>query len=633
MWSARILRRVLPGLLATGMAFAMLPVHAAVTGEKSETVYVTADVMGRPESVLVSVCVTNPEEADTLRDVTALTDIENVGGSEAPALQPDGSWLFQAEGEDVYYQGAADPDSLPLAMTVTYTLDGKPVTGQALAGKSGRVGITVHFSNRHRETVSVKGENLSLYTPFTVITMITLDEKFSNITAENAKVMAEAGVNTVTGVMFPGLAANIDAEAEDQLADSFTVTADVVDFELTSITAIAVTGIMDADDLNDTDDMQEMVDGVDEMSDAGDELYDGTDEIYDGAREFEDGLIEYLDGIRSLYEGSMEATDGATELQEGVAELADGAGELADGARELADGVGELYSSIAGAGSGGAAGGLDPNAVAAEVGRITSGLATAIGAAGQNSQVPEAVKQALAASDPPITIDDATLSAIVAATAGVVAGVIAQDTKNGIPAAVGEAYQSGAAAAGNAAQAAVSAQMSQLLSGIAQLKSGADQLADGAKEMADGVYELVDGVGEFRDGMIDIEEALRELDEAGEELREGIDDLADGLRELRDGVRELNEEGLKELASNTSDMQILLDRKDAMVELGQDYDTFAGKPEGMAGTVKFVFETESIFVEKPIPVPEEAPAGAEPEEEPGFFARIWNWIKNLFGGE
>jgi len=69
------------------------------------------------------------------------------------------------------------------------------------------------------------------------------------------------------------------------------------------------------------------------------------------------------------------------------------------------------------------------------------------------------------------------------------------------------------------------------------------------------------------------------------------------------------------------------------VALGQDYDTFGGKPEGMAGTVKSVFETESIFVEKPIETaaPEDLPAEAEPVEEPGCFARIWNWIKNLFG--
>jgi hypothetical protein len=109
------------------------------------------------------------------------------------------------------------------------------------------------------------------------------------------------------------------------------------------------------------------------------------------------------------------------------------------------------------------------------------------------------------------------------------------------------------------------------------------------------------------------------------------------MREVRDGVRKLNEEGIQELLENTQDINTALKRKDLIIELGENYQTFSGMPKDCTGTVRFVVTTESIYQPKEI-VPQGAESenpldGQEAEEkQPNIFEQIWNWFIGLFGG-
>ena len=109
----------------------LLPTHGSTEG-KEETVYVIADAQGQPERTIVSAWLKNPDETDTITDRSDLNGIENVKGDESFTKDADGSLVWDAHGNDIYYQGDSDRE-LPLAVRVSYKLDGKLVSPEELA--------------------------------------------------------------------------------------------------------------------------------------------------------------------------------------------------------------------------------------------------------------------------------------------------------------------------------------------------------------------------------------------------------------------------------------------------------------------------------------------------------------------
>lgn len=65
--------------------------------------------------------------------------------------------VWTTDGEDVYYQGTSDKE-LPVTLKVTYTLDGKEVTAEELAGRSGHVVIRFDYENNQYENVEIDGK-------------------------------------------------------------------------------------------------------------------------------------------------------------------------------------------------------------------------------------------------------------------------------------------------------------------------------------------------------------------------------------------------------------------------------------------------------------------------------------------
>ena len=123
--------------------------HAAESG-KEETVYVLADARGRSREIIVSEWLKNKEGKEELSDRSSLTDIENVEGYETYTKKEDGSLVWAADGNDIYYRGRSDR-ALPVDVKVSYKLDGKEISPEDLAGKSGRV--TIRFDYENHETV------------------------------------------------------------------------------------------------------------------------------------------------------------------------------------------------------------------------------------------------------------------------------------------------------------------------------------------------------------------------------------------------------------------------------------------------------------------------------------------------
>jgi putative membrane protein len=184
---------------------------------KEETVYVITDASGKNSSVIVSDWLKNSSGKKTIDDASFLEDITNVAGEESFTKNADGTITWNADGSDIYYQGTTTKQ-LPVDMKISYTLDGKAISAEELAGKSGHVVIRFDYTNNTGEEKTINGKTRTVKVPFAMVTGLELNEgKFSNITASNGKVISEGKRAFVVGMAFPGLSESLSLSDNSDL--------------------------------------------------------------------------------------------------------------------------------------------------------------------------------------------------------------------------------------------------------------------------------------------------------------------------------------------------------------------------------------------------------------------------------
>ncbi|MEE3495137.1 MAG: hypothetical protein VZR06_08250, partial [Butyrivibrio sp.] len=340
---------------------------------KVETVYVNADASGAANDIIVSEWLKNDGSAE-IADKTELKDIVNVKGDETFKDNGDGTLTWNAKGSDIYYQGVTDK-KLPVNMKITYTLDGKEIKPEDLAGKSGKVTIRFEYENTDKQTVDVDGKEIDVFTPFVMMSGMKLDgDKFSNVEVSNGKVISDGGNFIVMGVAVPGLKDSLDIsedkweelddeELEKKLGNSFEISADTTDFELGMTITMASSDILSdfgMSDLAGSDKIDNLKDNMDKLNDGSSALVDGSKELkngtgelrngvsdlYDGTKEFKDGTKELLNGtgklsggMKDFYSGIVKYTNGAHDLRNGTAALEEGITAAKDGSSTLRKGM------------------------------------------------------------------------------------------------------------------------------------------------------------------------------------------------------------------------------------------------------------------------------------------------------
>lgn len=321
---------------------------------KEETVYVLADSTGKERKVIVSDHLINDENKDTIEDASTLKDIENVKGDET--FKQDGSKLtWQADGNDIYYQGTSTKET-PVSQTITYSLDGKEVKPEELAGKSGKVTIRFDYTNNETVKTKIAGKEEEIYVPFAAVSGMVLDDSFSNVKVTNGKVISDGKNNIVVGYALPGLKESLDVDDSDfdgdvSIPDYVEVTADVENFSLST----TMTVVMNATNFISKDgdaDLSEVDDMLDTLTDATDQLKDGSGELADGVDTLKSKMGEFKDGVGTLKNGIKDYTDGASTLSTGIGTLKSGVDTLAGSVPTLISGVGTLKDGSASAAKG-----------------------------------------------------------------------------------------------------------------------------------------------------------------------------------------------------------------------------------------------------------------------------------------
>lgn len=309
---------------------------------KEESVYVKADASGNVKKTTVSEWLKNPEKG-TISDTSELKDIKNVKGDETFETGSNNNVSWKSEGNDIYYQGTIDKE-LPVDVKVSYKLDGKSISPKDLKGKSGKVEIQFSYDNKSKQTVNVNGEDVEMYTPFTMVSAMMLSsDEYSNVSVENGKLISDGDKNIVVGVAFPGLANDLnlkDLDMDIDIPETVTITADVKDATVGTSITMASAELMNEFGLDD-------IDSFDDLQDSIDDLEDATNQLVDGSKEAADGSKELADGVGTLNDGAGTLASGAGTLADGVNTLNEKSGTLVSGVNTLASGVGTYTAGVA----------------------------------------------------------------------------------------------------------------------------------------------------------------------------------------------------------------------------------------------------------------------------------------------
>lgn len=303
---------------------------------KDETVYVIASADGTVKKVIVSDWIKNELGKAKINDKSELSDIENVKGDESYTLDSDNSRVWDAEGNDIYYQGNIEKE-LPVDLYVTYKLNGKTVSPEELAGKSGKVTIRFDYTNKQYEYVEINGKKEKIYVPYAMLTGVLLDnDNFKNIKVSNGKLINDGSRTAVIGIAFPGLQENLALDPDKfEIPDYVEITADAENFEMDTTITIATNELFNEIDTDKISSIDDLSGSLNKLTEAMNQLIDGSSQLYEGLGALLDKSNELVAGIDQLAAGAEQLKSGAAELDDGVAELQDGAAKLSLGLNVL----------------------------------------------------------------------------------------------------------------------------------------------------------------------------------------------------------------------------------------------------------------------------------------------------------
>lgn len=320
---------------------------------KDETVYVLTGADGSVKKIIVSDWLKNELGSASVADKSDLSDIENVKGDESYTINGDNMTVWDAQGNDIYYQGNIQKE-LPVGLSVRYYLDGKSVSPEELKGKSGKVTIRFDYENRQYETVQINGVNQRIYVPFAMLTGMILDnDTFQNVQITNGKLVNDGDRTVVVGLAFPGLQENLNLSRDDlSIPDSVEITADVTNFSLGMTVTLACNdlfsqlGDVDLTSLDSTSALDQLTGAMDQLLSGSSSLYEGLSTLLDKSGELVSGVEELAQGAAAIKSGADSVDDGAAQLKAGLANLSSGLNTLSANSEALNSGAKQVFNSL-----------------------------------------------------------------------------------------------------------------------------------------------------------------------------------------------------------------------------------------------------------------------------------------------
>ena len=621
----KMISKVISGTLLCSMVGYTLPVFAYT---KDETVYSKLDSNGDNYKTIVSTHIKNTENSDLINDLSDLLNIKNTSGDET-YTQDGNKFVWNANKNDIYYQGESSKE-LPIECNVKYELDGKEVSANEIAGKSGKVKITLQYTNKEERIVDVNGKKVKMYVPFVVIVgTIIENENARNIEVSSGKVVDDGSKTVVVGMAMPGLQESLGlSDDEVEIPSNVEITMDATNFETSSIMSYVTPKVLEEDDLKVFDDLDEIYGKVNTLQSS-------MNQIQDGANTLKDGTTELATGANKLKNGTTELANGANTLKNGVTSAYNGAqtifSEVAkstqslknDKTEALDDATLESIKKQAAASSQL----TDEQKAQIKAQAQTSSVLTeeqkaqikaqasakAVLTDAQKNQITNLAKKGAVLTDAqknqiieqaqanyPTTLTDAEKALLIAtaqstatqtavATALTVAQQIATQTAEttALETAQQIATQTAITTALTTAQSTATTTAMQTSTTVAK------QVGNQAKKTF--TNQVVSQMNTLGNGLNQLTSGLSELNNGAATLADGTNQVNDGATTLADGIKTFNEEGIKKICNYINgDVKDLTTRVQKLTDLSKDYNNFTMLDGKNDGEVKFIMIADAV---------------------------------------
>lgn len=465
----------------------------SLPSKKEETVYIDADANGNIKEINDEIILKIAEVSDFIKDVSSLTDIKNTKGDEEYIIRGNEIY-WENHGEDIEYKGKTAAE-IPVSVNITYFLDGKEISPEKLAGKSGDVRMRFEYENHTNVTKDINGNEVNVHIPFMANTIVMLpSDIFTDIDTDGGKLMSMGDDNVVLGTVYPGLSddlmfENYELTKDIEMKEYMEITAHAEGFELDFTATVLSLGLFSDVEDEDLSDIEEKADDMDELKDGIKDMRDGADDLYDAVDEM-DGYVDDLSEAATKFRDATQVL-----LYEAMPGVNSGVDKLYDGSRSLTEGMNMLIGAL-GATS------------------VSSGDAGNMAAlANSNDPTTKAVVALVKdmAMLEAMTKNDPTVSAQVSLVKKDVIAIL------------------GILNSGN----------DQLTEGLKKIKKGVNEVFgsmvkfnEAAEELLDATDEMEDGMDEFLDAADEIKDAVYDFDE--EEITKLADDnLISMVRKIR----------------------------------------------------------------------------------------------------
>lgn len=618
------------GFLITSMAVWKLPSYAEekqqgiqdadlpsvdVVKDKDETVYVLLNGDGTVKSV--HVVNTFPVDGPGLyKDYGVYSQVVNLSNSAVAQVRNGAvTWELAGDVDRFYYEGTASkPGELPFALTLSYSLDGKKVSEDELAGAAGHVALELSIEANTRADAYYQQNYIAQVS-------IPLDmEICRNISAPEASTAISGKSMTATYMVMAGQSGEYRLEW------------DTTDFSMDEISMIVMDSSLDmASMMSSVLDTDALIEGVGGMSTVMGQMLEGTKELEAGA----EGLTVAGSKLKSAgaalvqgYKAISTALGQMALTQEQIDELKGAQSQL----DSLAEAMGDLRKLL---------GDLQDEAYLAEMlGKLKQMISDAFeerlnlsDSAGETTmpavdtrEWSEELTQRILSLLPPEVALTPEQQQQLADTVSQAGGELVQQIEQ-------------------TASDAVAQQMAQILMQyqdqlegaledvLWQLETSPDMSLDTLKsqfeeiareldsKLADlqagieGIATLSTGLEAQRQGLLQLSSGMRELNGGLSAYVDGISQMVDGSSALPEGVKaltqgqELIKNGLDTTKERMDEMLKSLDKGE------ESLNSYAAPEQGAVRSVQFVYRIDAIKSQTET-------TSTVQEEEKGFWERV-----------
>lgn len=515
---------------------------------KEETVYTRLNTDGSVKSTFVTEHLKNTEKLDNIEDQTSLTDIFNMT-SDRPFVKNGDLVTFESAKKDVFYQGITNKE-LPITESITYTLDGKDISLTDLIGQSGHVTIKIKYTNSDLHKVNVNGTVNNLYTPFVVTTTTIIPgEDNENVTITNGKIVDTGSNYMLVGISAPGLYESLALDELKEM-DTITISYDTKRFSLSSIISLATPKILDTDELS--------------IFDSLDDLYKNVDKLQTSMNVIESGSAKIKSGTASLSEG-------ASLISQNLNTVASKITAIKNGSIKIDDGVEEILKN------------LESASITLTSSSNKESITSLKTLMAKNTETINILKEGntkLETAYNTYRLKDVTYDSLI-------------ESKNKTFYNLKFQYEN--MYASNALMITLLEKNNEALTEtLKTMDSTSKTLSITLNTLTTYLKEVKSGTKELSSGLTLLESGVNTLSSKTKELASGAKTLETGMNSLDEGIKEFNKSGINAISSMANNAKSYTNKVEALKDLSDNYQVFAGKKGDTKSTTKFILNVDGV---------------------------------------